>query len=360
MTSGARPATGDRPGRVLLYGATGYTGRLIARLADGYGVQPVLAGRDRDSLARLGADLDLPTRAFALDTDVLPHLEGISVLLNCAGPFSRTHAPLARACIAAGVHYVDITGEIEVFEASARLDGAARAAGVLLLPGAGYDVVPTDCLAAHVATRLRGATRLLLGISGSGPLSRGTASTAIENSGNGGRIRRGGRIVRVPAAWRTRRIDFGRGPEPAITIPWGDVATAYYSTGVPDIEVYAAAARGMRAALRASRYAGWLLRRSLVRSALLGRVRAGPAGPSEHELEHGTSAVWARAEDARGQAAEARLHGPNGYTLTAHAALLAVRRALAGDAPPGFQTPSRAWGADFVLEVPGTRRVDIC
>lgn len=344
---------------VLLYGANGYTGRLVAGLAAEHGIRPVLAGRDGAAIAGLGAAHGLATRVFALDGDVRTHLAGVDVVLNCAGPFRRTYAPLVDACIATGAHYIDVTGEIDVFEAIAGRDAAARAAGVMLLPGAGYDVVPTDCLAAHVAARVPRATRLFIGISGSGRLSRGTATTALENSGGGGRIRRAGAIVTVPTGWRTRRIDFGRGPEPAVTIPWGDVATAYHSTGIPDIEVYAAAGRGMRAALRLLRVAGPLVRSGPVQRALLRRIRSGPAGPTPDELEHGTSAVWARAEDDAGHAAEARLHGPNGYALTARTALLTVRRVLDGAAPSGFQTPSRAYGADFVLEVPGTRRVDV-
>jgi short subunit dehydrogenase-like uncharacterized protein len=264
-----------------------------------------------------------------------------------------------HACIARGVHYIDITGEIAVFTAIADLDESARAAGVMLLPGAGYDVVPTDCLAAHVAARLPGAERLLLGVSSSGRLSRGTATTVLENAAGGGWVRRGGRIASVPAAWRTRRIDFGTGARLAVTIPWGDVATAWYSTRIPDIEVYAAVSPGMLAGLYAMRGLGWLARRRVVHDALLRRIRAAPAGPSEQELASGRSVLWARAESGAGRFAEARVYAPNGYALTAHTAVLAAQRALAGDAPPGFQTPSKAYGADFILEVPGTRREDV-
>src|SRR3712207_3296995 len=145
---------------------------------------------------------------------------------------------MAEACLSAGVHYLDITGEIGVFEALAARDAQARAAGVMLMPGVGFDVVPTDCLAAHLKRRLPSATRLALGFEAAGRLSRGTARTVIENLGAGGLVRQGGELKRVPAAWRTRVIDFGAGPRTAMTIPWGGVVTAYHSTGIPTIEVY--------------------------------------------------------------------------------------------------------------------------
>jgi len=345
----------------LLYGATGYTGRLIAGMAAATGLRPVLAGRDPAGVAKVAAALGLPFRVFPLDDPAALRagLEGITAVLHCAGPFSRTSRPMAGACLSAGAHYLDITGEIEVFEQLAARDAEARAAGVTFLPGVGFDVVPSDCLAAHLARRLPGATRLMLGLQGSGRLSRGTLTTMVENQHRGGMIRRGGALVPVPAAWRTRRIDFGRGPRTAVTIPWGDVSTAWHSTGIPDIEVYAAAPAVLRAAMRASRHLGWLLGSRRVRALMLRRVRAGPAGPSPGELAGGRSTIWGRVEDAAGRSAEARLLGPEGYLLTARAALAILRRVLDGGVPAGFQTPSRALGADFVLEIEGITREDL-
>ena len=345
----------------LIYGATGYTGRLIAEMAAATGMQPVLAGRNQAGVEALAATLGLPGRSFPLDDQVAIRkgLEGISVVLHCAGPFSRTSAPMATACLASGVHYLDITGEISVFESLAARDSVARAAGVMLLPGVGFDVVPSDCLAAHLARRLPGAQRLLLGIQGSGRLSHGTQTTVVENQDRGGMIRRGGALTPVPAAWRTRSIDFGRGPRTSVTIPWGDVATAWHSTGIPDIEVYAQVPRALRLGMVVSRHLGWLLRRRWVRDFQLRRVQAGPAGPSPAELAGGHCAVWGRVEHDDGRHVESLLHGPNGYQLTALAALAAVRKVLAGEAPPGFQTPSRAYGPDFVMQLEGITREDI-
>jgi short subunit dehydrogenase-like uncharacterized protein len=345
----------------LLYGATGFTGTLIARLAPAYGLGPILGGRDAAKLGALAAELGLQHRAFSL-TDasrVRAALEGVSAVLNCAGPFIHTYRPMVDACMVQRVHYTDVTGEIDVFEALAVRDAEAKSAGVTLLPGTGFDVVPTDCLAAHLKRRLPSADRLLLGIRGSGRLSRGTATTMVENQHRGGAVRKAGRIVRVPAAWKTREIDFGRGPVPAVTIPWGDVATAWYSTGIGDIEVYAAVPPVLRRALAATNHVRALLRMKWLTSLQKRRIRNGPAGPGEKELTHGKSYVWGMVEDAAGERAVARISGPNGYTLTAHAALIIQQRMLAGLTPAGFQTPSSACGPDLVLEIPGVLREDV-
>jgi len=348
-------------GRVLIYGATGYTGRLIVDLARTYGVQPVVAGRDTRAVAELANAYSLPQRVFSLDNagKVIAGLDGVQVVLNCAGPFVHTSRPIVDACIANGAHYLDITGEIVVFEALAARSAEAQNAGIMLLPGVGFDVVPTDCLAAHLKRRLPGARVLRLGIAGTGRLSRGTRTTMLEHHHMGGMIRRDGSIARVPAAWRTRQIDFGNGPRTTVTIPWGDVATAYYTTAIPNIEVYARTPALMCTGLRLGRHVGWLTKQRAVKSVLRRLVRAGEPGPTRAEREQGRSFVWGRVEDEQGRAAEARMSGPDGYTMTAHTALLAVQRVLRGNAPTGFQTPALAYGPDFVLETPNTERTDL-
>ncbi len=353
-TSGASMAN------FLLYGANGYTGSLIAREAVGRGLRPILAGRRGDAVAALARELGLEQRVFGLDdpAGVGEGLRGCRAVLLCAGPFAHTSRPVADACLRAGVHYLDVTGEVAVFESLAVRDAEARAAGVMLLPGAGFDVVPSDCLAAHLHRRLPSATRLALGFRLSSRMSRGTATTVVENLHRGGLVRRDGVLTPVPAAWKSRRIDFGGGPVRAVTIPWGDVSTAYHTTGIPNIEVYAAAPLATRLAMRASRRLGWLLRSSPVQAWLKKKVRAGPAGPSAEERARGRSDLWGEACDPAGRRVVSRLHGPEGYLLTARAALALVGRVLAGEAPPGFQTPARAFGVDFVLGLEGITRED--
>jgi short subunit dehydrogenase-like uncharacterized protein len=341
----------------LIYGANGYTGALIARESWVRGHRPVLAGRSADAVAALARELGLEHRTFGLDAPaaVAPSLSGLTAVLNCAGPFTRTAAPLAEACLRARVHYLDVTGEIAVFEALAARDAEALVAGVMLLPGVGFDVVPSDCLAVHLKRRLPGATRLALGFQSPGRVSRGTATTVLENLDKGGAVRRRGVLTPVPTAWRVRPIDFGDGPRQAVTIPWGDVSTAWRSTGIPDIEVYTAVSRGQLLLMRAGRR---LLTSGPVQRFLRWRVRRGPAGPSAEERARGRSLLWGEVEDDKGGRAVARLRGPEGYTLTAQAALACVGRVLACDAPPGFQTPGLAYGPDLVLELPGVGRAD--
>jgi short subunit dehydrogenase-like uncharacterized protein len=341
----------------LIYGANGYTGALIAREAWVRGHRPVLAGRNA-AVATLARELGLEHRTFGLDAPaaVVPSLAGMTAVLNCAGPFTRTAAPLAEACLRARVHYLDVTGEIAVFEALAARDPEALVAGVMLLPGVGFDVVPSDCLAVHLKRRLPNATRLALGFQSLGRMSRGTATTVLENLHRGGAVRHRGVLQKVPAAWRERTIDFGEGPRRAVTIPWGDVSTAWRSTGIPDIEVYTAVSRGQLLFMKASRRLGGLLTSGPVQRFLRWRIRKGPPGPGAEERARGRSLLWGEAEDGKGGRAVARLRGPEGYTLTALAALACLGRVLDGDAPPGYQTPGLAYGPDLVLELPGVER----
>lgn len=343
----------------LLYGANGYTGELIARRAAAAGERPVLAGRSAEAVKGLAGELGLEHRVFALDdaAAVDRGLAGMAAVLHCAGPFSRTAAPMADGCLRGRVHYLDITGEIEVFEGMAARHEAALRATVTLLPGVGFDVVPSDGLAAHLHRRLPTATHLALAFQGSARLSRGTATTMVENLHRGGAVRRDGRIVPVPAAWKTRLIDFGKGPVPAITIPWGDVATAYHTTGIPNIEVYMAAPRRMRVFLRLARPLAPLLASRPVQSFLKRRIRSGPSGPGPEHRARARMRLWGEAHDAT-QAVVSRMETPEGYELTSRTALLAVQRVLATSAPAGFQTPARAFGPDFILEVEGTSRQD--
>ena len=344
----------------LIYGANGYTARLITRESIAHNLRPMLAGRNASEVEAMARQNTLEYRVFALDDPAAidAGLKDAAVVLNCAGPFSRTAKPLAEACTRRGVHYLDITGEISVFEELAARDAAAKAAGVMLLPGVGFDVVPSDCLAAHLKRRLPSATRLALGFQAIGRFSRGTATTMVENLANGGMIRSGGVLTRVPPAWRTRTIDFGRGAVRAMTIPWGDVSTASRSTGIPDIEVYMAAALTQVVAARALRWFGWAIGSRMVQNYLKRRIKAGSAGPTDEERARGESLLWGEATDASGGRVVSRLRGPEGYTLTASSAVAVVTRVLAGHAPPGFQTPSLAHGPDFVLTLPGVTRSD--
>jgi short subunit dehydrogenase-like uncharacterized protein len=345
----------------LLYGANGYTGALIARICSERGIKPILAGRDKNKIELMAKQFSFECRAFSLEDDkaIDDGLKDCAVVLHCAGPFTRTAKPMADACLRGGVHYLDITGELMIFESLAARDEEAKKANVMLLPGTGFDVVPSDCLAAHLKRRLPTATHLMLAFFGLGRISHGTATTMIEKINLGGAIRRDGKITGVPAAWKTRKIDFGDGEKTATTIPWGDVSTAYYSTGIPNIEVYSVLPSSARKMLKMSNYIGWFLATSPMQSFLKSRIKAQPAGPSDEEREKGKTFLYGEAWDDEGNKVISRQRGPEGYTLTALAALAITQKVLDGNFTTGFQTPAKAYGADLILEIEGTWREDL-
>ena len=246
---------------LLIYGANGYTGELITRMAAERGLKPILAGRNEAKVSELAAKYGFEHRAFSLDdTAKLDRaLQEVDMVLHCAGPFSITSRPMVEACIRNKKHYTDITGEISVFETCAAFDKKATEAGVMVMPGVGFDVVPSDCLARHLKDRLPTATHLSLAFYGMGGLSHGTAATMTMNVGKGGAIRKDGKITGVKAAWKTREIDFGEVTKTGVTIPWGDVSTAYYSTGIPNIEVFTVVPPSNLKMMKVARYLGWLL-----------------------------------------------------------------------------------------------------
>jgi short subunit dehydrogenase-like uncharacterized protein len=344
----------------LLYGCYGYTGRLLADEARLRGLRPILAGRRRDDVEAMGRALDLPTRVFSLDdpAQVDAGLADCRLVLHAAGPFVKTSSPMVKACLRMGVHYLDVTGELGVFEAIASRDAEAKAAGVTLLPGVGFDVVPSDCLAAYVGSKLPGATHLVIALEMVGGFSQGTALTMLTHIGAGGAIRKNGQITPVPSAHATREIDFGNGPRGAVTIPWGDISTAWHSTGIPNIEVYLSAPPKMRFGMRMSGLLAPLLASGPVQRFVAKRIQAGPPGPTPAQRAAGRSLLWAEARDGAGRAFAARLAAPEGYTLTAHSGIRAVEKMLTGGVPVGFQTPSKAFGADFVLSLPDVTRTD--
>jgi len=347
--------------KLLLYGANGYTGTLIAELARGAGLTPVLAGRNADRVAALAGRLGFEHRVFGLDApaSVEAGLQDVDVVLHCAGPFSRTARPMVDACLRSGTHYLDVTGEVAVFEELAARDDEARRAGIMLLPGVGFDVVPSDCLAVHTARRVERPTVLRLGILGIGTLSHGTATTMLENLHKGAWVRRDGRLERVATGSLTRRFDFGRGPRLTMAVPWGDLATAYRSTGIGNIETYFPATRAMLWGARVLGRMPRIVGSGPVQRLLQRRIDARPAGPTEAQRARGRSIFVAEVENAAGVRAVSRLHTLEGYTLTALTALEIARRALAGEAPSGFQTPAMAYGPDLIMGVAGTQREDV-
>lgn len=346
----------------LLYGSTGYVGRAIAELAVERGLRPVLGGRRAEAVGHQAAELGLDfVVASAGDAASLEAAMGdVPLVLSCAGPFVHTVEPLVEACLGTNTHYLDISGEPPVYDAVAARHEQAEAASVMLLPSVGFDVVATDCLAGHLMARLPNATRLTLALHQEGPadLPPGTLRTVIEMApyGSSKQHRVGGEVVSAKRRM-TRLIDFGDGPVEASMITWGDVFTAYVSTGVPNIADYTVMSPELSRQLDLLDRVRPLLRWGPVRNAAKKTLRG---GATSEERAQTTMAVWGEVIDTTGEKAVSRLFGPEGgLEWTSRAALDVVGHALAGEVKPGFQTPATAYGPDLVLEAEGVTREDV-
>lgn len=339
----------------MIYGANGYTGQLTAREAAKRGLNPILAGRNEPEIKNLAEELGLEYRVFGLQDAgaELRSIEGLRLVLHCAGPFSVTSEPMITACLQAGVHYLDITGEISVFAAAHAHHEKARRSDVVLLPGAGFDVVPSDCLAASLVRNLPAATGLKLAFEAGGGPSPGTAKTSVEGLGNGGCIRRDGKLKKVPLAWKTRKIPFAHAERVAVTIPWGDVYTAFVSTGVPDIEVYMAIPPATISNLKRLRWIQPLLGLGPVQAFLKKRVEKTVRGPSPEKRQGTDAQLWGEVVSSDGRAVQATMTTPNGYDLTVSASLGITEFLLNNDVEGGYYTPSLLMGADFATSLPG-------
>jgi short subunit dehydrogenase-like uncharacterized protein len=345
----------------VLYGATGFTGRRLAETLRRRGCELQLAGRSADKLRALGAELDLPQRTCDLQkpAQIAALLAGAELLVNAAGPFSATAPPLIAACLERGVHYLDITGEALMIEHAARFSHAARAAGVMLLPGIGFDVVPSDCLAVHVARRLPQATRLSIGLSGLSWPSRGSAKTMIDLLDQPIWARRRGTLCEVPVAARERDFDYGGGARASVAVAWGDIVSAHFSTGIPDITTYFEATSAVRIHTQLMRWFGWAIPGSPWQPMLTAAAEFLPEGPSAAALAQRQAVIVAEVEDDHGRRARARLRTPEVYAFTAEVAAEIILRVLGGDVQPGFQTACRLYGPEFVLMFDGVVREDL-
>jgi len=339
----------------MIYGANGYTGRLTVLEAVKRGMSPILAGRNAAALAELAAEMGLEARVFDLKSsaEVVENLADCRLVLHCAGPFSATSQPMIAACLAAGVHYLDITGEISVFANAHKQADAARRADVVLIPGVGFDVVPSDCLAASLVQALPAAIELCLAFEAGGGPSPGTAKTSTEGLARGGAIRKDGKLTKVPLAWKSRSIPFAHGERMAMTIPWGDVFTAYISTGVPDIEVYMSVPPATIRRLQRMRWLQPLLGTAMVQNFMKKRVERSVKGPNDARRQNTDAQLWGQVKSADGRTVSGTMTTPNGYDLTVIASLGIAAHLLQNDVEGGFYTPSMLMGAAYAQTLPG-------
>ncbi len=338
----------------LLYGANGYTAQIMLGLTNQYGITPILAGRSEEKIKPLADQYGFEYRIFDLadpaQTDA--GLRDIKVVLHCAGPFLYTARPMMEACLRNQVHYLDITGEIDVFELAASLNTQALDRGITILPGVGFDVVPTDCIAKMLHEAMPDATHLRLAFANSGgSLSHGTSMTMAEGLGQPGKIRKDGKIINVPLGHKGETIDFGGFKRFCMCIPWGDVSTAYYTTGIPNIEVMTQSSPKAFKMLRWQWAYNWILRTSWSKNRLRSKIATRPAGPTDEKRTKAKSYIWGEVTNAKGEVQRLSMQTLEGYTLTAHTALLICSKILAGEGKPGFWTPAGLFGSAIIHSI---------
>lgn len=345
--------------QLLLYGANGYTGTLIAKLAAAYDIRPVLAGRTEANIKPVADELQLPYLIIDLNNSAAleASLSNIKLVLHAAGPYIYTAKQMVEACLKTNTHYIDINGDISVFEMLKQYDAAAKEKGIMIMPGVGFDVVPTDCIALQLKNQMPDATHLKLAFASiGGGISHGTAITMAGKIGEGGAARENGKIVRKPLGQKGMRVDFGGSKIFVMTIPWGDVSTAYTTTGIPDIETYTGMSPKIYWILKLQWAFNWLLRRTFIRNLIRKKIKARPAGPGDEQRKNSSSLVWGEVRNATGQTMNAAISCPDGYTLTAHSSLIISKKILAGDYKTGYQTPAGCYGDKLVMEIPGTKK----
>jgi short subunit dehydrogenase-like uncharacterized protein len=341
---------------ILLYGANGYTGQLIARFAEAYDLKIVLAGRDEQKIKSLAAELNKSFRIFDLNEPerLKKELEGFNIVIHAAGPFSETAKQMIEACLRTKTHYLDINGDIRVFEMIKQYDQAAKDAGIMLLPGAGFDVVPTDCLAQHLLKKMDNITQLELAFANiGGAISHGTAMTMVNKLGKKGAIRKNGKITASPLGKYTRWIAVEDKKFFVMSIPWGDISTASFSTNIPNIIAYSGIKPSIHRWLKIQFLFNWLLRTGLIRNIVRKKIKARPPGPDDEMRQHARAYIWGRVTNGK-QEAIASFTCADGYTLTGHSVLVIAKKILQGIFKTGYQTPATAYGEELVREVPGT------
>lgn len=352
----------------MIYGATGYTGVLVAEEAVRRGHKPLLAGRSKSKLEALAGRLGLEFVAVDLSdrAGLAQAVERVKLVYHAAGPFTYTSAPMLAACLSSGAHYLDITGEMQVYQQVYRQHEAAQAKGITLISGAGFDVTPSDCLIQYVAEQLPDASHLvvaldMLGTSASlaGNTSAGTAKSQLEIVAATGNLeRRDGQLVSIPLGAEARTIRFADGERWATSVPLSDLEAGYRTTNIPNITAYLSFPPSV---IRLMRVGGGVLQGLLkvgaVRRFASSVIDRTIGGPSELHREQGHSSIYVQVRNTKGETREAWMQTAEGYQFTMLCAPLVVERVLS-DSLRGALSPAQAFGADFPLAVAGTKRWD--
>ena len=344
----------------LIYGASGYTGKLIVELSVKKGLKPVLAGRTESKIKPLAQKFGLEYLVFGLDNydELLEKLSNFPLVLNCAGPFSQTAQKLVEICLETRTHYLDITGEIDVFERIKLYHREAQDKQIILLPGVGFDVVPTDCMAKYLKNKLPDSTHLELAFTSvGGSISHGTVTTMIENLGRKGYEREDKIIILKPTGYDGKWINFGGIKQFAMTIPWGDISTAYTTTGIPNIKTFAGASKSAYYLMKLQFLFNPIIRTKFVKNLLQKYVDDKITGPNEHHFQNGKSLIWGKVSNTKGETVEGRIETLEGYRLTAEASVLITQKVLELEGISGYKTPAGLFGHELILEIEGSKYI---
>ncbi|WKV10778.1 saccharopine dehydrogenase family protein [Marivirga harenae] len=346
--------------KILIYGANGYTGKLITQEAKNAGVYVELAGRNKKAIETLSLDTGLPYHICELnDKSKLEELlKEFHTVIHCAGPFSETAIPMVEACLKSKTNYLDITGEIWVFEDIMKYHKEAEQAGITLIPGVGFDVVPTDCLAGYLKEKMPTASSLELAFVGSKTgMSRGTAVTMAKNVSKGGFIRENGLIKNVPLAYEVKEFKFSHRYQTCMTIPWGDLMTSYHQTEIPTIKVFSGASPKIISKIRKFKTLKFLLGITWIQKIVRRKIENSVSGPNKEELEKGKTYIYGTVADKDGSSFSAELITPEAYFLTAKTALASALK-LENTKLKGYLTPAQAFGNDFIMEFDNVERIN--
>ncbi len=348
---------------ILIYGANGYTGRLISLAAAKQDVSVHLAGRNKEAIAAVAAEtgfnysiVDLNNKAGLVDI-----LQPFDTVIHCAGPFTETARQMVEACLESHTNYLDITGEIWAFEEIMSYADQAKQAGIKLIPGVGFDVVPTDCMAAYLVALMPDANAIEMSFVGEKTaMSRGTAVTMAKNISKGGFIRENGQIKNVPLAYSVKEVAFPHKKRTVMSIPWGDLMTTYYQTGIPNIIIYSGVSKKTVRNIRRFRFLKFLMGISWIQRLVRRKIENSVAGPKQDMLEAGKTYLVGSISNKKGETLEVKMITPEAYKLTSLTALEAAKELISknDDIPNGYLTPAQAFGKDFILKFEGVQRID--
>ena len=347
--------------QIFIYGAYGYTGKLLVEVAVEQGLKPVLGGRNKKKLSVLASKYDLESIAFDVKNidEWNKLLPSIDLVINCAGPFALTVEHVVPACLRNKVHYLDITGEIEVFSYIASLTKEAKKAEIVLMPGVGFDIVPTDSLSAKLKERLPSGTHLELAFQGNSGISRGTALSMARRYHEGGLIRENGKLKKVPIAFEVRDIFFGDKKRLCMTIPWGDVYTAYFTTGIPNIKVFTGVSKKTLDSLLTYKKLTWAAKTALLQWIMRSIIKKRVNGPSQEKRSTYVTYLWGKITDDAGKSVTMEMQTMESYQLTAHTAIEAAKEVLNGSVNPGYNTPAGAFGSKFIEQFEKYKLIEI-